>query len=203
MLNTPNSTGLFVALEGLSGAGKTTLLAQITANLKKTFGPDKVVSTQEPWRRTSTVENELAGRELLNFVTQDRAAHLRELIEPALSIGQHVISSRYYMSTLVYQGYLDSLGLESCWTANEGFRVPDLTVFLYADEAIIERRLGLRSDPSRFEQKEYRARERYAYLEAVNFLSKRGQRILGLDSTTTAPEDLATTVQTEILALLR
>ena len=202
MLNTPNSTGLFVALEGLSGAGKTTLLAQITANLKKTFGPDKVACTQEPWRRTSTVENELAGRELLDFVTQDRAAHLAELVEPALGAGQHVVSSRYYMSTLVYQGYLDGLGLESCWTVNKGFRVPDLTVFLYADEAIIERRLGLRADYSRFEQKEYRARERYAYLEAVNFLSKQGQRILALDSTTTAPEDLATTVQTEILSLL-
>ena len=202
MLNTPNSTGLFIVLEGLSGAGKTTLLERITTDLKDTFEPDKVVSTQEPWRRTSTVENDLLGQELLDFVTQDRAAHLRELIEPALSAGQHVISSRYYMSTLVYQGYLDGLGLETCWTANKGFRVPDLTVFLYADEAIIERRLGLRSDHSRFERKEYRARERYAYLEAANFLSKRGQRILALDSTTTAPEDLVTTVQTEILSLL-
>ena len=189
----------FVVLEGLSGAGKSTLLRALADTLRNTFGRERVVLTREPWRRTSTVENDLVGAELLDFVVRDRRAHLRQLIRPALEANQWVVSSRYYLSTLVYQGYLDGLGLERCWRANKEFLTPGLSVFLYADEKCIERRLGERLDLSRFERREYRARERYAYLEAVSFLRARGHRILALDTTHAPPEDLVTEVTREVL----
>jgi dTMP kinase len=62
-----------------------------------------------------------------------RAAHVHELIRPALAEGEVVVCDRYELSTFAYQGMARGLGLEQVRTLNEfatGGLHPDLTIVL-------------------------------------------------------------------------
>jgi dTMP kinase len=111
--------GMFIVFEGIDLCGKTTqvdrLYSWFLAN------DEQAVITQEP------TEQELSGRLLrmslqkrIRFIQQeddklseeivrakffalDRYIHLKNEIEPNLTKGIHVISDRYYLSSLVYQ----------------------------------------------------------------------------------------------------
>jgi dTMP kinase len=102
--------GRLVALEGLDGCGKTTQVARIAEALRAR-GHD-VVQTREPTdgpigRKIRALarggESVPAERELQLF-TDDRRDHVAQLIEPALAAGRWVITDRYYLSTVAYQG---------------------------------------------------------------------------------------------------
>lgn len=69
----------------------------------------------------------------------DKAQHVHEVIEPALSAGQLVVCDRYVDSTLAYQGAgrqvdLTLLAEVSKWAT--GGLMPDLTVLLDADPVV-------------------------------------------------------------------
>jgi dTMP kinase len=102
--------GRLVALEGLDGCGKTTQAARIAEALRAR-GRD-VVQTREPTdgpigRKIRALaragESVPAERELQLFI-DDRREHVGQLIEPALAAGRWVITDRYYLSTVAYQG---------------------------------------------------------------------------------------------------
>ncbi len=56
--------------------------------------------------------------ELLLFMTS-RAQHVREVVLPSLAAGRTVVSSRYRLSSLAYQGYGRGLDLELIRRLNE------------------------------------------------------------------------------------
>jgi dTMP kinase len=103
----------FVTFEGPDGSGKSTHLRRVAAWLVGK-GLDPVV-THEP----GGTELGLAVRELFlssRCSTDDglveallvfaaRRQHLREVIEPALAAGRHVLCDRFTDSTLAYQGH--------------------------------------------------------------------------------------------------
>jgi len=104
--------GFFITFEGIDGSGKSTMAALLHDYLRA--AGHSVVMTREPGdsrlggklRQMLLLEADLlteAREEALLFAA-DRAAHVRELILPALAAHKIVLCDRYTDSTLAYQG---------------------------------------------------------------------------------------------------
>jgi dTMP kinase len=138
--------GVFIAFEGGDGAGKSTQASLLCAALE-TAGRT-VVRTREPGgtplgeKLRSLVLDHGHGAidartEALMFAAS-RAAHVQQVILPALRRGDVVVCDRYIDSSVAYQGAGRGLGpgpvLELNLWATDGLR-PDLTVLLDVDPA--------------------------------------------------------------------
>ena len=102
--------GWLIVFEGIDGAGKSTqvdLLARAFEAEGRT-----VVTTREPTdgphgariRSLSARGAAVSPEEELEYFIEDRKQHVREVISPALGRGEVVISDRYYLSNVAYQG---------------------------------------------------------------------------------------------------
>jgi dTMP kinase len=132
--------GLFVVFEGIDGTGKSTQVHLLAEKLRQLGFA--VVATREPTdslfgqkirelfvdRAAVTREEELA------LFIADREQHVKEVIAPALAAGCVVISDRYYLSTVAYQG-ANGLDPEYILHRNENFPVPDMAIILEIDPA--------------------------------------------------------------------
>jgi dTMP kinase len=105
--------GRFIVLEGPDGAGKTTQLELLKEQLER-----RGVKTRTVREPGGTVGGEkirailLGGKaDHLTAVTETflfqaaRAQLVHEVIRPALARGEWVLTDRYWLSTLIYQGY--------------------------------------------------------------------------------------------------
>src|SRR5436305_4279174 len=159
--------GKFIAFCGGEGAGKSTQIAALARHLENSGTP--VLTTREPG---GTPEGQHLRKLLLTetagswtplaetlLMVADRAQHVERVIEPALAAGTHVVSDRFVLSTLSYQGagrgvptaLIRDLHRQTC-----GNLWPDLTVIFDIDPALglkrSKRRLSRSgSDESRFE----------------------------------------------------
>ena len=131
--------GRLIAFEGLDGSGKSTQLERLAARLRAA-GCD-VVSTREPTEFTSGQrirEMARSGKELdleeeLRWFVEDRRVHVAEIIAPALRAGRIVLTDRYYLSTVAYQG-ARGLDYQQILADSEAeFPIPDLVVLLEID----------------------------------------------------------------------
>ena len=104
------SRGRLIALEGLDGCGKSTQLPHLVAFLRDA-GHD-VVATREPtdgeWgrkiRAMAQTGDRPAADEELRWFMEDRQQHVQEVIAPALETGRTVVTDRYFLSSVAYQG---------------------------------------------------------------------------------------------------
>ena len=132
--------GKFITLEGIEGSGKTGQLHLLEKELKER--EVRFLITQQPGGtpfgqevRQVLLQREGAQREptaeLLMYLA-DRYQHLREVIEPALTQGLHVLCDRYHDATLAYQGHARGIGFAIVDQLAEilALRVPDLTLVL-------------------------------------------------------------------------
>ncbi len=139
--------GKFIVFEGLDGAGTTTQAAILEKHLKeKGFNVHK---TAEPSTGPigTIIRQILAGRLIPNSLSNsteidpktiallfaaDRHDHIQNEIIPMLEKGTIVISDRYKISSLVYQGLFTH---ETQWVENLNKFVlnPDITFFLDID----------------------------------------------------------------------
>lgn len=102
--------GRLLALEGLDGCGKSTQCEAIVAALRGA-GVDIVV-TREPtagaWgrriRAMARGGETVAPEEELRWFVADRREHVARVVEPALAAGRSVVTDRYFLSTVAYQG---------------------------------------------------------------------------------------------------
>lgn len=127
--------GKFIVFEGLDGSGQTTqakLLAEYLLRLGK-----RVVLTKEPTldseagrriRKILDNKEKVSPKELQELFVEDRRAHVKNLIIPALNEGKIVISDRYFFSTIAY-GALD-LDTEWLIDLNKDFPFPDIVFLL-------------------------------------------------------------------------
>lgn len=137
-------TGLFITFEGGDGAGKSTQAEKLTATLQA--AGRTVVRTREPGGtpvgeqlRSLVLEHgngEIDARTEALIFAASRAAHVAQVIRPAVDRGDVVVCDRFIDSSVAYQGSGRSLGTEdvrqlNVW-ATEGFS-PDLTVLLDVD----------------------------------------------------------------------
>ena len=161
--------GKLVAFEGIDGCGKGTQIAHLRAHLEaRPGGAAGVVFTREPTdgpdgqkiRAAARKGDPIAPEQELAWFTADRSEHVRTLIEPALAAGQLVVSDRYYLSTVAYQGARGLDWREILRESEARYPVPDLCVLLTLDAERAMQRVESRGearDPL-FERADFLAR---------------------------------------------
>ena len=178
----------FLAIEGLDGAGTTTQAARLVQILGSRGRV--VVATREPTtgpvgriiRTTLRAEvNAPAEATLPWLFAADRADHLHRTVLPALDEGAVVVTDRYFHSSLAYQSM--SIPLDEVWGLNQGFRVPDVTVFLRVPVDECLRRIGDRQIREIFEEKSRLDAIAASYENVITFLRGKGHRIVDIDGT--------------------
>ncbi|MBV9302040.1 MAG: dTMP kinase [Acidobacteriaceae bacterium] len=167
--------GLFISFEGTEGSGKSTQM-RLLVNRLRSEGLT-VTENQEPGatrigkqiRRIllDPVHHEMASMTelLLMFASRTQAAN--EIIIPALTRGEIVVSDRFTDSTLAYQGEARGLGFETVLAAHRlalGSLAPDLTICLTID---LEK--GLARADSRNQWSGDDANEARIDLQSLNF----------------------------------
>jgi dTMP kinase len=135
------ATGRLIAIEGIDGAGKTTQVERLVAALRD--AGHEVVATKEPTsgpygqriRELSTAGQAPSPAEQLELFCADREQHVRELIAPALARGAIVVTDRYFLSNVAYQG---AAGLEPATVLaqnEERFPIPDAVILIVVSAA--------------------------------------------------------------------
>ncbi len=177
--------GKFIVFEGISGSGKDTQSQRLAGYLRKLDIFNEVLLTAEPTRsRYGSKVRELMSEhkrkeedprthagEYLELFIQDRLEHLEYKIKPMLRQGVHVISARYYHSTIVHQQN-DSLPAEEIIAMHEKAKVrrPDLTMILDITEHRAMGRLSERKDKGIHETQQRLKPARERYLELAKLL---------------------------------
>ncbi len=166
---------MLITIEGIDGTGKSTLIKTLTEKLRDL----EPVITREPtdtWigaqvRRGIAEEIDPIAEALL--FTADHAAHIRDVIRPALLEGKLVISDRYSDSRFTYQSVtLDGIlpdAHEWLKAVHHGWTIlPDRTYLLTIPvENAIKRISDDRNDIEHFEKTDILSRVQKNYLMAA------------------------------------
>ena len=128
--------GLLVALEGLDGCGKSTQLVGLGEALRaEGLAP---LLTREPTdgahgrriRAMARSGQQAPVADELRWFVEDRAEHVAQSIAPALAEGRLVITDRYFLSTVAYQGARGLDWRELLSQSEARFPAPDLVLCL-------------------------------------------------------------------------
>jgi dTMP kinase len=208
--------GLFITFEGSEGCGKSTQVKRLAARFEAEGVP--FLLTREPG---GTPIGEKI-RELLQFAPESAAMRpetevllfeasrsqlVREVIEPALNRGMHVISDRFFDSTSVYQGAARQLDAGIISQLNRfaiGDCLPDITLVLDCDvetaRARLLRRVRSVEAPDRMEQEpvDFYARVCAAYRELAKREPDRVQLIDGSRSLEEVASEIWQLVQAKL-----
>jgi dTMP kinase len=173
-------SGKLIVFEGLDFTGKSTQARLLARRLAATG--HRVVLTGEPGGTPigesvrkillspEHRETLLPISELLLFMTS-RAQHTLEVILPALASGKTVVSSRYRLSSLAYQGYGRGIDVELIHRLNEEAtlgREADVTIWIDIPvESALARRRG-EGDRIEAETADFYARVRQGFLELTD-----------------------------------
>ncbi|NPB05751.1 MAG: dTMP kinase [Aquificae bacterium] len=178
---------MFVVFEGIDGTGKTTLSKMLAHFLAKRG--IKTLWTREPYSpelREFLLKTELSPWEETFLFLADRGRHVRELIKPKLEEGFTVVSDRFYLSTLAYQGFGRGLPLEELKNLNrkvtENLK-PDLVFVLdLPPEEALKRSGKTGQSADRFEKLDFLKKVREGFLklaeeEENTFLINAGENL--------------------------
>jgi dTMP kinase len=99
-----------------------------------------------------------------------RAQLVEEVIRPVLSRGQIVVSDRYLLANIAYQGHAGGLGVKEVGCiglAAAGGLLPDLTIVLDVPQEVARGRVGPGRDRIEDRSDDYHARVREGFLQAA------------------------------------
>ena len=191
---TARGAGLFLVLEGIEGSGKSTQAKLLADWLGREGLPNLL--TREPGgtalgeqMRAALLHGEDMSPETeLLLMLAARAAHVSQVVRPALERRQIVVCDRYELSTFAYQGLGRDLGLERVRTLNAfatgGLR-PDLTIVVDVPVDVGEsRRSGSRAGQDRIERAGSSFHEKVA--EAYRLLASTEPAVALVDGTAAA-----------------
>jgi len=170
--------GFFLALEGPDGGGKSTQSARLATWLRGE-GLD-VVTCRDPG---STPLGERLREVILHgddarpsmraemlLYMASRAQLVDEVIRPSLTAGRIVVSDRFLLSNLVYQGIAGGLSLDEIARVGmvaTGGLLPDLTLILDISPEAGRARTGPARDRIEARSEDYHDRVRRGFLEAA------------------------------------
>jgi dTMP kinase len=201
--------GRFIVLEGLDGAGTTTQARilgdalrqagrRVHVTAEPSTGPAGALVRQILTRRVAGPDG--AGFDptaLALLFAADRLDHVASEIAPKVRDGVDVISDRFTLSSLAYQGLTTG---DMAWVdgINGRAAVPDLTVFLRVRAPVaFRRRQAVTADREIFEVSAFQRQVADSYDRAMAYLRAAGQRIVEVDGE--APVDaVAASVRAEV-----
>jgi dTMP kinase len=165
----------FLVFDGVDGAGKSTQIGRLRASLEaqgerievcRDPGSSELGERIRQLLLTATEVPICLEAEMLLYMAA-RAQLVEQVIRPALDRGTTVISDRYLLANVVYQGHAGGLRPESIWQigrlATQGVE-PTLTLVLDLDPSVAAERR--KAPPDRLERRgrEYFERVREGYL---------------------------------------
>lgn len=174
--------GLFVTLEGPDGSGKSTVLNGLKEKLNERG--INAIFTREPGGtpiaekiRELILDNsndKMTDRCEALLYAASRAQHTEELIMPNIEKGNLVISDRYVMSSLAYQGHGRGLGVSEVSKINDfatNHMKPDIVLFLDVDPVKVLERKAKEVQQDRLEKagNDFHTKVYEGYLEALKF----------------------------------
>lgn len=184
------SSALFLALDGLDGTGKSTQCRLLADWLRRRGQP--VVTCAEPG---GTALGNLLRDLLLHHPCErtslseaflfmaSRAQLVAEVIQPALAAGNIVISDRFLLSTVVYQGHAGGLDPDMLWQVGRiatGSLDPNRTLVLDLPPDLAQARRAGPADRVESRGLDFHARVRTGFLaEAQRY----PERIRVIDAT--------------------
>jgi dTMP kinase len=181
---------VFLSLDGIDGVGKSTQLA-LLAEWLRTKGRE-VVTCRDPGstplgdaiRRILLEVHDVSitrTAEMLLYMSA-RAQLVSDVIRPALDAGRIVLSDRYLLSNVVYQGHAGGLDIKELWrighTATGGLE-PNLTIVLDMPAEAATTRLARPLDRMERQGDEFRHRLRQGFLDEAN---RRPEQIVVVDA---------------------
>lgn len=185
--------GRFVVLEGLDGAGTTTQARLLGEALRAAGRAVHVTAEPSGGPAGALVRQVLQQRigggrgggfdphALALLFAADRLDHVAAEVEPRLAEGCDVVSDRYTLSSLAYQG-LTTGDLAWVEAINRRAPAPDLTIFLRVRPGLaLGRRQAAGTAPELYEVAAFQRRVARSYQRALELLRRRGQRVEVLD----------------------
>jgi dTMP kinase len=197
---------MFLSLDGLDGAGKSTQVALLRDWLESQG--QRVVICRDPGTtalgeavRQVLLDHRHEGMsrraEMLLYMAA-RAQMVDEILGPALTAGTTVISDRYLLANVVYQGHAGGLDPASVWEigrlATAGI-VPDLTIVLDLPPEAAAVRMRRELDRMESQGDAFRRRVREGFLHEA---ARDPDRIVVIDAARPIDE-----VQSEIRSLVQ
>ena len=166
---------MFVSFDGIDGVGKSTQL-QLTAGWLEGLGYE-VTCCRDPGstplgesiREIILNHKQLSvslRSEMLLYMTA-RAQLVEEIIRPALDQGQVILSDRFLLSNVVYQGHAGGLDPADVWETGliaTGGVLPDLSIVFNMDLTEAMARLGEEKDRMESRGEEFFERVRAGFL---------------------------------------
>ena len=183
-------SGLFFSFDGIDGVGKTTQI-QLFRDWLRELGHEVVVCRDPGGTQLGeAVRDILLHRsetplgptaEMLLYMAS-RAQLVTDIIRPALLLGQSVISDRFLLANVAYQGYAGGLDVEQVWSvgrvATAGL-MPNRTYLLDMPVATAAARLKRTLDRMESRGDEFLSRVRHGFLTEAKRLGN--VRILNAD----------------------
>ena len=166
---------MFLSLDGVDGSGKSTQL-RLLAEWLRDQGREVAVCRDpgstplgDEIRKLLLDRDDLSisrRAEMLLYMAA-RAQLVEEVIRPALEAGMTVLSDRFLLANVVYQGYAGGLDVKELWQVGRvatGGLEPDLTFVLDLDDARAAQRLERPLDRMERQGDAFRAALRAGYL---------------------------------------
>lgn len=191
---TPSTTSpaaRFIVLEGIDGAGKSSQVEPLIAWLRSCGR--SVTPCRDPGATAAgdAIRAILLDRHDLQLAPTGemflymaaRAQLVSEVIRPSLARGEWVVSDRYLLANIVYQGHaggLDPDTIRQVGAVATGGLEPDLVLLFDVDLETAARRLARPLDKLENRGHEYRGRLRAGYLAEA---ARRPDRIAVVDAT--------------------
>ena len=197
----------FISLDGIDGAGKSAQIGRL-ADWLRSRG-QTVTTCRDPGSTPvgDAVRSILLDRHDLHLAPTAemflymaaRAQLVAEVVSPALGRGEWVVSDRYLLANIVYQGHAGGLDPEDIRTVGDvatGGLMPDLVLLLDLDLETSSRRLDRPLDKLENRGNEFRTRLRAGYLDEA---ARHGDRIVVIDATA-GIDDVAARIRTAVAA---
>ncbi|HET7824755.1 MAG TPA: dTMP kinase [Anaeromyxobacter sp.] len=189
----PRARGRLLVLEGLDGAGTTTQ-ARILGERLAAEGRSVHVTAEPSRGPVGALVRQVLTRRVVGdgghgfdpaalalLFAADRLDHHAVEVAPKLAQGIDVVSDRYTLSSLAYQGLATG---DMAWVEAVNARAPgaDLTVFLRArPEVALRRRQEATLDREIFEVSSFQRRVARSYDRAIGRLRAAGQEVVEVD----------------------
>ncbi len=199
--------GRFIALDGIDGSGKSSQVGPLVEWLRSR---GHAVTTCRDPGSTATGDAirgilldrhdlQLAATAEMFLYMAARAQLVAEVVGPALARGEWVVSDRYLLANIVYQGHAGGLDPDTIRAVGEiatGGLMPDLVLLLDVDLETASRRLDRPLDKLENRGDDYRQRLRSGYLAEA---AAAPDRIVVIDATA-RPDEVTARIRAAVTA---